>query len=189
MGGSDRVRIGALEALRVDERPAWGWLETRLAEAGTPRSLEFTALVSYDTVHFVLAFSTDFPERMDPDEMRAVVASFGEGRTVLLWRTIVAAFVLLTGTLGYLHGRSRRRPPEYRLPEYPGSELDGAPDPSPAAPYAPIASDPGGTTLDDVGAALAQGSRSPQPDGATAPGPGAREGDAPPAAPRPKPEP
>lgn len=77
--GRGRGGYGGLELLRIDDRVAWGWLETDQFQ-GEVSAYEFKAVISYDSVTYVVEFYTREPERMVPDSLRAVVDAFAIGR-------------------------------------------------------------------------------------------------------------
>lgn len=72
------IRYGDLETLWIDDHGAWGWLETQIVEGDTA-SLEYKAVVTYDSVSYAVEFFSSEPEWMDPTRLREVVSSFAVG--------------------------------------------------------------------------------------------------------------
>jgi hypothetical protein len=105
-------RYGGLERLRIDGRPAWGWLETSTLSNGNPGSIDFTAVIPYDTITFVVEISTDESEFLLPDSLRAIVGSFAIGRTEVdpagIALGVASALVVLLVLAGRLNARADR---------------------------------------------------------------------------------
>lgn len=108
-------RFGAIEPLTIDGREAWGW-EERVAS--TRRGLvdvAYRAVIPYDTITFAIEFESGEPKWKagSPDSLRAVVATFGIGRTTYNVPQIamgVGAVLLLVSVL-----RARRKERDQRL--------------------------------------------------------------------------
>jgi len=116
-------RLGPLRRLAMaDGAVASAWTEERHDEYGRFRSMQVTAVASYDTVSFSLELDTSLPERMTEAHLDSILASFALGRTVMHWNAIVAAAAALGLASAFLALRARRRQPtDYRLarPEKP----------------------------------------------------------------------
>jgi len=95
---SSYLRYGEVEFLRIDGRNAWGWLETQGRE-GNVSSLEFKAVIPYDTITYVVEFHSSEPRFMEPDTLRAVVGTFAIGRRE--WNLpLILLIVVVGGVLG-----------------------------------------------------------------------------------------
>jgi len=114
-------RLGPLRTLSLaDGRTAAAWTEFRHDEYGRYRSLQVTAVVSYDTVAFALELDTSAPERMREAHLDSILATFAEGRTAVNWVLLAAAGVIV-GVLVAVVGRrsTRREPTDYRMARVP----------------------------------------------------------------------
>jgi hypothetical protein len=100
------IRYGDLEDLVIDGRPAWGWLETQIYQERVA-SLEYKAVVSYDTVSYAVEFWSNDPAFMDPATLQATVETFAIGKTRVSVVGVVVAIVLLAA--GVLVWRRQRR--------------------------------------------------------------------------------
>ncbi len=87
------MRYGVLEPIEIDERPAWGWLETQYYR-GELASLEYKAVLSYDTVTYAIEFFSNQSEWMDGNRLREVVATFAVGTTKVNYLAIVVGAVI-----------------------------------------------------------------------------------------------
>lgn len=126
--GSPYNRLGPLRTLSLaDGHTASAWTEERHDEYGRFRSLQVTAVVSYDTVAFALEIDTSAPERMREPHLDSILATFALGRTTVNWVAVgvlgVAAAALLLGLLG--RGRRRPEPTDYRLARPPKPPAPG----------------------------------------------------------------
>ncbi|NJD20440.1 MAG: hypothetical protein FIA95_14310 [Gemmatimonadetes bacterium] len=130
--GSPHNRLGPLRTLALaDGRTASAWTEERHDEYGRFRSLQVTALVSYDTVSFALELDTSVPERMREAHLDSILATFGLGVTA------VNPTLVLVGAAGALlllvvlfRRAGRRQPTDYRtarVPRPPGKLVDRPP--------------------------------------------------------------
>ena len=110
-------RLGPLRRLAMDDGTlASAWTEERHDEYGRFRSLQVTAVASYDSVSFSLELDTSAPERMTEAHLDATLASFALGRTLMHWNAILGAAAALGLALAFLALRARRRQPtDYRL--------------------------------------------------------------------------
>jgi hypothetical protein len=70
-------KYGKLETLRIDGRPAWGWLTTQLSE-GELSSLEYTAIISYEKEQktYAVEFYASVFKYMDESYMKRTLESF-----------------------------------------------------------------------------------------------------------------
>ena len=91
------MRYGPLHEIEIDERPAWAWLETQIYR-GNVSSLEYKAVVSYDSVAYAVEFWSDQAQWMDETKLREVVASFAVGRIRISWPLMLVGLV---GVLGF----------------------------------------------------------------------------------------
>jgi hypothetical protein len=129
--------VTQLQFLRIDGREAWGWEEHR-RNRGELAAVAYRTVVLYDTMAISLEFYSDMPALMDPALQKAALASFGYGRTRVLWGWL-ALLLLLGGVLvvGFFRHLARRAAgplaaTDYELPSIPGTrdgEEDGG-DPS-----------------------------------------------------------
>jgi hypothetical protein len=127
LNGSPHNRLGPLRTLAfADGHTASAWTEFRHDEYGRYRSLQVTALVSYDTVAFALEIDTSVPERMREPHLDSILATFGEGRTALNWVPLAAVGVTV-GVLVALVGRrsTRRESTDYRMARVPKPKAPG----------------------------------------------------------------
>jgi len=102
---------GPLEQLTIDEHPAWGWLETQYYE-GEVTSLEYKAVVSYDTVSYAVEFFAHDPQYLEAGFLRDLVTTFELSRpspnhTV----PITIGVLLVAGFLFLQFARRASRPP------------------------------------------------------------------------------
>lgn len=102
------TRYAALEGLTIDERQAWAWLETQMYR-GDVASLEYKAVVPYDTMTCVIEFFTRDPAWRDEAKLRQVVTSFAVGKREVNTPAVVVAAV--AGLLGVAVLRRARRAP------------------------------------------------------------------------------
>ncbi|MDP2958191.1 MAG: hypothetical protein Q8N53_17320 [Longimicrobiales bacterium] len=116
-------RLGPLRRLAMaDGGVASAWTEERHDEYGRFRSLQVTAVASYDTVSFSLELDTSVPERMTEAHLDSILASFALGRTVVLWKPVLGVAAAVGLAAAFLALRTRKRyPVDYRLarPEKP----------------------------------------------------------------------
>ena len=91
---SSYLAYGDVEFLRIDGRNAWGWLETQ-GRDGNVSSLEFKAVIPYDTITYVVEFHSSEPRFMDADTLRAVVGAFAIGRRV--WNVPLILLIVVVG--------------------------------------------------------------------------------------------
>ncbi|MHB1194022.1 MAG: hypothetical protein ACYC6F_13355 [Longimicrobiales bacterium] len=122
--GSPYNRLGPLRTLMLaDGRAASAWAEERHDEYGRFRSLQVTAVVSYDTVAFALELDTSVPERMREPHLDSILASFGLGATRVNWVLVaVAASAAGLAALGLARRAGRRQPTDYRMARIPGAQ-------------------------------------------------------------------
>jgi len=131
--------VTPLQFLRIDGREAWGWEEHREAD-GQLSSVVSRTVVLYDTMAIGLEFYSDIPEWMDPLKQKATLATFGYGRTRILWGWLILFLALAGVGLGRLGRRlakatkSTLAPTDYELPSIPKTEdgigvveIDGPP--------------------------------------------------------------
>ena len=106
------IRYSGLESLEIDGRPAWGWLEKQVARGDTV-SVEYKAVVSYDSVSHAIEFFSSEPEWMDGWKQRQVIVTFAIGKTrpnyVLI--VLLTAFVIVSLWLIRKWGAERRPEP------------------------------------------------------------------------------
>jgi hypothetical protein len=78
-----RTSFGEVEPIRVDGRDGWGWHERLEIPSRGLIWVAYRALVPYDSVTYAIEFSSGNPtfKRNAPDTLKAVIATFGIGRT------------------------------------------------------------------------------------------------------------
>jgi len=100
------IEYGETEELTIDERTAWGWTEWWRLENGGLDYVVYRALVPYDTVSYTIEFLTGDPGlKIRPDSLRAIVSSFGIGKTT--WN--IPLLAIMTGVLLLLGNTVRSR--------------------------------------------------------------------------------
>jgi hypothetical protein len=116
--------VTQLQFLRIDGREAWGWEEHR-GSRGEPSAVAYRTVVLYDTMAISLEFFSDMPELMDASLQKGALASFGYGKTRILWGWVIT-LLLLAGVLvvGFFRrvSRSANKPlvtTDYDLPSIP----------------------------------------------------------------------
>jgi hypothetical protein len=116
--------VTQLQFLRIDGREAWGWEEHR-RNRGELAAVAYRTVVPYDTMAISLEFYSDMPAFMDPALQKEALASFGYGKTRVLWGWLVP-LVLLGGWLlvGFFRRLARRAAgplaaTDYELPSIP----------------------------------------------------------------------
>lgn len=67
---------GPVEALTIDGREAWGWIQTQPRGAPQATAMEYRAVVSYDQATYLVEFFTTHQRFLDPQRLKDVVASF-----------------------------------------------------------------------------------------------------------------
>jgi hypothetical protein len=75
--------FGEVEPISVDGRSGWGWHERVETPARGLVWVAYRALVPYDSVTYAIEFASGNPtfKRGAPDTLKAVIATFGIGRT------------------------------------------------------------------------------------------------------------
>jgi hypothetical protein len=127
--------VTQLQFLRIDGREAWGWEEHR-RNRGELVAVAYRTVVLYDTMAISLEFYSEMPALMDPALQKAALASFGYGKTRVLWGWLVPLVlvggVLVVGFFRRLAGRAAGplADTDYELPSIPrgGSEEGEDPD-------------------------------------------------------------
>jgi hypothetical protein len=94
-GNPSSIDYGRVATVMIDERAGFAWMETRYDENNAVRSLDYTAVIPYDTVTYVVEFNTSRAHRLHPDSLTRVVHSWGRGETEVLWGTILVAVAVL----------------------------------------------------------------------------------------------
>jgi len=107
-GNPSSIDYGRVATVTIDGRSAFTWLETRYDENNSVRSLDYTAVIPYDTVSYSVEFSTSATHRLYPDSLTRVVHSWGRGKTEVLWGAILAAAVVLAALAALLVVWTRR---------------------------------------------------------------------------------
>jgi hypothetical protein len=136
--GSPYNRLGPLRTLSLaDGHTATAWTEERHDEYGRFRSLQVTAVVSYDTVSFALELDTSVPERMREPHLDSILATFGLGVTAVNWVLVVAAAAVAGALLALLfRGGGRAHATDYRMAKLPKPK---GPDDKPLVDRPPVA--------------------------------------------------
>ena len=116
-GNPATIDYGQVARVAIDGRAAFVWMETRYDLNGNVRSLDYKAVIPYDTVTYAVEFSTSAPHRLHPDSLTSVVHSWGVAETVIYWNAIFGLCAVLAGILLHLMGRTRepRHDTAYRL--------------------------------------------------------------------------
>jgi hypothetical protein len=107
-GNPSSIDYGRVETVAIDGRAAFTWMETRHDENGAVRSLDYTAVIPYDTVTYAVKFNTSAAQRLHPDSLTRVVHSWGLGETEVLWGAVLATATVLAGLAALLVYWSRR---------------------------------------------------------------------------------
>lgn len=125
--GSPYNRLGPLRTLTLaDGHAASAWTEERHDEYGRFRSLQVTAVVSYDTVSFALELDTSVPERMTEAHLDSILATFGLGVTAVNWVLVaVAGGLVALALLLLLRRGGRGHTTEYRMARVPKPPVQG----------------------------------------------------------------
>jgi len=96
------IRYSDLEPLWIDEHAAWGWSETQVFEGGVV-SLEYKAVVSYDSVSYAVEYFSNEPEYMNLAQQRDVVMTFAVGKRELnVTAIMILGAVALATVLAWL---------------------------------------------------------------------------------------
>lgn len=100
-----------IEAIRIDGRDAWGWYERIESPRRGLVQVAYRAVVPYDSVSYAIEFSSGEPslKRAAPDTLRAVISTFGIGRTTYNIPLIVIVFGTFLLFVSILRARSRER--------------------------------------------------------------------------------
>ena len=119
--GSPYNRLGPLRTLALaDGHAASAWTEERHDEYGRFRSLQVTAVISYDTVSFAVELDTSVPERMREPHLDSILATFGLGVTAVNWVLVLAAASAVGALLALLLRRGgRAHATDYRMARIP----------------------------------------------------------------------
>ncbi len=104
--GGRSMQYGPIGSIWIDDRTAWGWVETQIYK-GKISSLEYKAVVSYDTVSYAIEFHSSQPQWMDEQKLKAVVATFAVGRTELNVQAIIVLVVMSLGVRIFWTRRKR----------------------------------------------------------------------------------
>ena len=107
-GNPTSIDYGRVEPVTIDGRAAFAWMETRYDENGAVRSLDYTAVIPYDTVSYAVEFNTSAAHRLHPDSLTRVVHSWGRGETEVHWNVVLVVAVVLAGLAGLLVYWGRR---------------------------------------------------------------------------------
>ena len=107
-GNPSSIDYAQVGRVTIDGRSAFTWMETRYDEHGAVRSLEYKAVIPYDSVSYAVEFSTSAAHRLYPDSLTRVVHSWGRGETQVLWNVILIAGGVLVGLVMLLAFLSRR---------------------------------------------------------------------------------
>jgi hypothetical protein len=107
-GNPSSIDYGRVATVTIDGRAAFAWMETRYDENGAVRSLDYTAVIPYDTVSYAVEFNTSAAHRLHPDSLTRVVHSWRRGETEVHWNVILVVAVGLAGLAGLLMYWGRR---------------------------------------------------------------------------------
>lgn len=105
-----------VEAITVDGRDAWGWYRTVESPRRGLEQVTYTAVVPYDTVTYALQFTSSEPslKRAAPDTLRAVLSSFGIGRTTYNVPLIAVVFGGLLLFVSVVRAKRKERADRFR---------------------------------------------------------------------------
>lgn len=92
--GRDTMRYGDVEAITVDGRLGWGWLETQIYK-GELASLEYKAVIPFDDVTYAVEFHAGKPDYQDEAKLKAVIRQFQLGRTEFPAAQVAASGLIL----------------------------------------------------------------------------------------------
>ena len=106
-GNPASIDYGRVEPVTIDGRASFAWLETRYDENGAVRSLEYRAVIPYDSVTYTVEFNTSAADRLHPDSLTRVVHGWGRGETEVLWSAILPIAAALTAALFLLYWMKR----------------------------------------------------------------------------------
>ena len=100
-----------IEALRIDGHDAWGWQERIESPRRGLVEVTYRAVVPYDSVTYAIEFMSGEPsiKRAAPDTLKAVISTFGIGRTTYNIPVIVIALGAVLFVFSVLRTRSRER--------------------------------------------------------------------------------
>ena len=107
-GNPASIDYGRVETVTIDGRTAFAWMETRYDENRAVRSLDYTAVIPYDTVSYAVEFTTSAAHRLHPDSLTRVVHSWRRGETDVHWNVILIVAGVLAGLAGVLMYWGRR---------------------------------------------------------------------------------
>ncbi len=79
------TKFGAIEALTIDGRDAWGWEERVESTRRGLVDVAYRAVIPYDTITFAIEFISGDPnwKAVSPDSLRTIISSFAIGKTTL----------------------------------------------------------------------------------------------------------
>jgi len=107
-GNPSSIDYARVATVTIDGRSAFAWMETRYDENSAVRSLEYKAVIPYDTVTYSVEFNTSVAHRLHPDSLTRVVHSWGPGETEVLWGAILIVGGVLAGLAALLVFLARR---------------------------------------------------------------------------------
>jgi hypothetical protein len=120
--------LGPIESLRIDGRPAWGWLETQMS-GGKLYSLKYQAVVAYPASHYSVEFFATDPRFRSEEFLRRTVTTFAvlHGGQIE-WKGALVVLIAAAGlVLAYrkIKAAELRPPPPPRPTRYQGPPLSG----------------------------------------------------------------
>jgi hypothetical protein len=138
------TRVGEVEPFTVDGRNGWGWEERVETSRRGLVWVAYRAFVPYDSVTYTIEFASGNPtfKRTAPDTLKAVIATFGIGRTTYDIPLIALGVGLGLFALASLRTKQQARESRNRsinlvkLPKKKSDVEDRAPPAEPRAPRA-----------------------------------------------------
>jgi hypothetical protein len=122
-GNPASVDYGQVTPVTIDGRQAFAWMVTRYDEFGAVRSMDYKAVIPYDTVTHVVELMTSAEARLSPDSLTAIVHSWGVVESAMPWHVVWGLAAVLAGALIFVLARTSRprHDTAYRL-WHPGSD-------------------------------------------------------------------
>ena len=133
------VTFTEVEPLLVDGRAGWGWAERVETPTRGLVWVAYRAIVPYDTVTYAIEFYSGEPaiKRSAPDTLKAVIASFGIGRTTYNLPLIAVLAGLALFVVSFVRSKAKARSARLQaihLVKIPKKKKDEAGTPASGAP-------------------------------------------------------
>jgi len=103
--------FGDVEPIRVDGRDGWGWHERVETSTRGLVWVAYRALIPYDSITYAIEFSSGNPRFKSgaPDTLKAVIGTFGIGRTTYNIPLIALLVGVALFGIGFLRSRAQAR--------------------------------------------------------------------------------